>query len=158
MALVDAMDYLPKDHPGRQEIIQMINQMAGGIRKYQDVSSGVRYQVVDQGNRPGNYLESTASSMFVYFLYKATRHGYLDKSYLPVAQKGFDGLIKNFIREEPDGTLSLSKCCAVAGLGGDPYRDGSYEYYIGERIRDNDPKGIGPFIWASMEHEMAGKK
>jgi len=63
-------------------------------------------------------------------------------------------LLKNFIREDADGRISLTKCCAVAGLGGDPYRDGSYEYYVGEPVRDNDPKGVGPFIWASIEHEL----
>jgi unsaturated rhamnogalacturonyl hydrolase len=96
--------------------------------------------------------------MFVYFLYKGVREGYLDKSYLPVANKGYDGILKTFIRENADDTISLTRCCAVAGLGGDPYRDGSYDYYIGERIRDDDPKGIGPFIWASMENERLTKQ
>ncbi len=158
MALVDIMDHLPKDHPGRKDIIDVINKVAVGIKKYQDKTSGVWYQVVDQGTRKGNYLESTASCMFVYFLYKGVREGYLDKSYLSTANRGYDGILKTFIRENPDGTISLTHCCAVAGLGGDPYRDGSYEYYIGERIRDNDPKGIGPFIWASMENEMMNKQ
>jgi unsaturated rhamnogalacturonyl hydrolase len=96
--------------------------------------------------------------MFVYFLYKALRKGYISNSYDGVAKKGFQGLIDNFIREEENGTISLTKCCAVAGLGGDPYRDGSYEYYINERVRDNDAKGIGPFIWAAKEHELRQSK
>lgn len=158
MALVDVMDYMPKDHKDRKEIIAVIERVAAGIKKYQDASSGVWYQVLDQGNREGNYLESSASSMFVYFLYKAMRHGYIDKSYRTVADNGYDGIIKNFIRENPDGTISITQCCAVAGLGGSPYRDGSYEYYIGEKIVHNDPKAIGPFIGASIEHEMIRKK
>lgn len=155
MALVDVLDHLPKDHKDREEVIRIVKQTAAGIEKYQDKTSGVWYQVVDQGDRKGNYLESSASSMFVYFLYKAMREGYIDPSYRKIADKGYDGLIKNFIREDADGTISITRCCVVAGLGGDPYRDGSYEYYIGERIKDNDPKAIGPFIWASMEHERA---
>jgi unsaturated rhamnogalacturonyl hydrolase len=158
MALVDIMDYLPQDHPGRKIVIDEIKKVATGIKKFQDKTSGVWYQVVDQGTRKGNYLESTASCMFVYFLYKGVREGYIDKSYLPAAHKGYDGILKTFIRENPDGTISLTRCCAVAGLGGDPYRDGSYEYYVGERIRDNDPKGIGPFIWASIENERLTKQ
>lgn len=39
----------------------------------------------------------------------------------------------------------------VAGLGGNPYRDGSFEYYINESIRDNDPKATGPFIMGCIE-------
>lgn len=154
MALVDIMDHLPEDQKDRQEVIEIINRVAAGIKKYQDKRSGVWYQVVDQGDRKGNYLESSASSMFVYFLYKAVRKGYIDRSYKAVADKGYKGVLKNFIRQDTDGTISITRCCAVAGLGGDPYRDGSFEYYISERIKDNDPKAIGPFIWASMEHEM----
>jgi unsaturated rhamnogalacturonyl hydrolase len=158
MALVDVLDYLPENHSGRADVIKIVQQVAQGLQKYQDPKTGVWYQVVDQGQREGNYLESTGSSMFVYFLYKALRKGYINKSYASVAGKGFQGLIDNFIREEENGTISLTKCCAVAGLGGDPYRDGSYEYYINERIRDNDAKGIGPFIWAAMEHELRRSK
>ena len=124
MSLVDVLDYLPEDHPGRKEVIEVVNKVAAGVKKYQDKKTGAWYQVVDQGSREGNYIESSASSMFVYFFYKAVRKGYLDKSYLKVADKGYEGLLKNFIREDADGTISITKCCAVAGLGGDPYRDG----------------------------------
>lgn len=154
MALVDVLDWLPEDHSGKTEVIDIIEKVANGIENYQDEESGVWYQVVDQGDREGNYLEATASSMFVYFLYKAVRKDYLDDSYLLLADKGYEGLLKNFIRENQDGTISLTGCCLVAGLGGDPYRDGSFEYYISEPVRDNDPKGTGPFIMASIEYEM----
>jgi unsaturated rhamnogalacturonyl hydrolase len=154
MALVDVLDYLPDDHPGRKDIQKIIQQLAAGIVEYQEDRSGVWYQVMDQGGRPGNYLEASASGMFVYFLYKGVRRGYLAERYRAAADKGYAGLLKNFIREEADGRISLTGTCAVAGLGGEPYRDGSYEYYVGEPVRDNDPKGVGPFIWASIEHEL----
>jgi unsaturated rhamnogalacturonyl hydrolase len=154
MALVDVLNYLPEDHQGRSEVLDVIDLVAKGIAKYQDEESGVWYQVIDQGGREGNYLEATASCMFVYFLYKAVRKGYIDESFLSVADKGYEGILKNFIREDPDGTISLTSCCSVAGLGGSPrYRDGSFEYYISEPVRDNDPKGTGPFIMASIERE-----
>lgn len=158
MALVDVLDYFPEDHPDRSMIIEVLNKTATGIRKYQDEKSGVWYQVVDQGNREGNYLEATASSMFVYSLYKAVRKGYIEESYLANANKGYQGILDEFIKENPDGTISLTRCCAVAGLGGKNNRDGSYEYYVNETIRDNDPKGTGPFIWASIENEILNKK
>ncbi|WP_245706140.1 glycoside hydrolase family 105 protein [Catalinimonas alkaloidigena] len=158
MSLVDVMDYLPEDHPGRPKVEEVIRKVAEGIKKYQDDSTGLWYQVVDQGGREGNYLEATASSMYAYFLYKAVREGYLDDSYLAVADQGYDGLTEELIREDPDGTISLTQCCAVAGLGGDPYRSGSYEYYVGETIRDNDPKGTGPFIMASLERERLDRQ
>lgn len=155
MGLVDILDFLPQDHDKRDEIIEIIKKTAEGIKKVQDPESGVWYQVLDQGGREGNYLESSASGMFVYFLYKGVREGYLDESYLAVAKKGYEGMLEQFIQENEDGTISLTNCCSVAGLGGDPYRDGSYEYYISERVIHNDPKAIGPFIWASIEYEKA---
>ncbi len=151
MALVDVLDFIPADYPERGELISILNDVAAGIKQYQDVESGVWYQVLDQGNREGNYLEASASCMFVYSLLKGVRKGYINQSYKAIAEKGYEGILKSFIRENEDGTISLTKICAVAGLGGNPYRDGSYEYYIGEPVRDNDPKGVGPFILASIE-------
>jgi len=154
MALVDVLDFLPLDHPGRVKILEILNQVAAGIKKYQDTETGLWYQVLDQGNREGNYFEATASSMFTYALLKATRKGYISKDYKAVAQKAYSGILKNLIKNNSDGTISLTKCCSVAGLGGTPYRDGTYEYYIKEPVRDNDPKGVGPFIMASIEFSL----
>lgn len=155
MALTDVLDFIPQEHPRRGEVVQLLQQVAEGVRKAQDERSGVWYQVMDEPGREGNYLEATSSSMFVYSYYKSIRMGYLpEDTYLPVAEKGYAGIVKEFIREnKEDGTISLTRCCAVAGLGGKPYRSGSYDYYIHETIRDNDPKGVGPFILASLERE-----
>lgn len=154
MALVDVLDFLPLNHPGRVKILEILKQVAAGIKKYQDNETGLWYQVLDQGSREGNYFEATASSMFTYALLKATRKGYIGKDYKNVAQKAYSGILKHLIKNNSDGTISLTKCCSVAGLGGTPYRDGSYEYYIKEPVRDNDPKGVGPFIMASIEFSL----
>ena len=154
MALVDVLDYLPQDYSGRVQILEILNQVVAGIKKYQDPKTGLWYQVLDQGNREGNYLEATGSSMFAYALLKATRKGYISNDYKAVALKAYSGILENLIKNNNDGTISLTKCCSVAGLGGNPYRDGSYEYYIKEPVRDNDPKGVGPFILASLEFSM----
>lgn len=151
MALVDVLDFLPAEHTGRPQILGILNQVAAGIKKYQDQETGLWYQVLDQGNRSGNYLEASGSSMFTYALLKAVRKGYISKEYKAVGLKAYAGLVKILIKNNPDGTISLTKCCSVAGLGGNPYRDGSYDYYINEPVRDNDPKGVGPFILASIE-------
>ena len=88
---------------------------------------------------------------------KGARLGYLDESFREAGIKAYRGIINNFIREDADGTISLTQCCSVSGLGPEssPKRDGSFEYYISEPIRDNDAKGVGPFIWASLEMESA---
>jgi len=151
MALVDVLDFLPKDHSGRSKLLEILNQVASGIKKYQDPKTGLWYQVLDQGSREGNYLEATGSSMFTYTLLKATKKGYISSDYKAIAVKGYEGILQNLIKDNGDGTISLTKCCSVAGLGGTPYRDGTYEYYIKEPVRADDPKGVGPFIMACLE-------
>lgn len=153
MAMVDVLDYLPENHPGRARIISYIKSYSDAVIKYQDKKSGLWYQVLDKPLANGNYEEATASAMFVYTMIKSVNKGYLPKSYKAVAKKGYDGIIKNLITVDENGVVNLNKCCAVAGLGGKPYRDGSYEYYVNEEIRSNDGKGTGPFILASLEFE-----
>ncbi|TDE16900.1 glycoside hydrolase family 88 protein [Dyadobacter psychrotolerans] len=155
VAIVEVLDYFPKDHPKRAELISYINRLAPVLAKYQDKQSGVWYQIVDQGTRKGNYLEASASCMFVYALAKASRLGYIPATYAATAKKGYDGILKTFIEKEADGLISINKTVSVGGLGGTPYRDGSYEYYLSEPIRKNDLKGVGPFIYASVEMEIA---
>lgn len=157
MAIVDILGYMPEDHPKRGQILEIADRMAKGIVRYQDEATGVWYQVLDQGDREGNYLEASASSMFVYFLLKGTENGYIDQSYQANGLKGYQGLLDQFIRKEEEGTISITHVCAVAGLGGDPYRSGSYEYYVNEPQRANDPKGVGPFILASLIYEKMEK-
>jgi unsaturated rhamnogalacturonyl hydrolase len=151
MALIDVLDYLPTDHPGHPKLLEILNQVASGIKNYQDPKTGLWFQVLDQGGREGNYHEATASAMFTYALLKASRKGYISNDYNAIAMKAYNGILANFIRDNGDGTISLTKCCSVAGLGGNPYRDGSYEYYVKEPVRADDPKGVGPFIMACLE-------
>lgn len=154
-AIVDVLDYLPETTVGRDSVLTLANQLATAIVKYQDPKSGVWYQVTDQGAREGNYLESSASALFVYFLCKGMNEGYLDSSYKEAAEKAFNGIIQHFIKPEEDGSYTITHCCAVAGLGGnnDKYRDGSFEYYISEPVIENDPKSVGSFILAAVEYE-----
>ena len=151
MALVDVLDYLPENHSGRERIVKYLNQYAEAIVKYQDEKTGTWYQVLNLPDREGNYLEATGTSMFTYVLAKGVNKGYLPKQYLDNANKAFDGILETFITVEDNGVVNLNKCCGVAGLGGNPYRDGTFEYYIGEIIRSNDPKGTGPFMMAALE-------
>jgi unsaturated rhamnogalacturonyl hydrolase len=149
MALVDVLDYFPKDHPARPEIIATLKKLCDGVVKHQDPASGLWWQVMDQGGRPGNYLEASASSMFVYAMAKGVNQGYLSCDYVPAIVKGYKGIIDKLIKTNADGSVSLTQCCSVAGLGGS--RDGSFAYYIKEPIVDNDLKGVGPFILAGIE-------
>lgn len=159
LASVDVLDFLPQDYAGRQEILNIIDKLAKGIIKWQDQESGTWYQVTNLGDRKGNYLESSGSAMFVTFLYKAIRKGYISPEYLAQANKGFEGLIREFTKLAPDDTYTITNCCSVAGLGGEKvYRDGSFEYYISEPVIENDPKSVASFIWAAIENEKQNKQ
>jgi len=150
MALVDVLDYFPKNHHKRKELIGYLNNIANSLVQFQD-SSGLWYQVTDKGRSEGNYLESSGSSMFAYALAKGANKGYLPMKFKVVANKAFDGLTTQLIKTDPDGQIHITQACAVAGLGGNPYRDGSYSYYVNERKKDNDPKATGSFILAALE-------
>ena len=149
MAIVDALDHFPQNHSGRKELVRILQQLSVALKKYQHHESGLWYQVVDAGNRKGNYLEASASSMFVYALAKAVRMGYIDPSFQAIGEKGYEGILSKLIGFKKGGEIDLLQVCEVAGLSAD--RDGSFEYYVNESIRVNDPKGTGPFILASIE-------
>ena len=155
MALVDVLDFMPTNHPARAQIIATLQKTAAGILKWQDAKTGLWWQVLDQGDRKGNYLEATASTMFVYALAKGVNHGYLSRDYVPAITKGYTGIVENLIKPDGEKSWTLTQCCQVAGLGGSPsngkYRSGSFDYYVGEPVVKNDLKGVGPFILAGIE-------
>jgi unsaturated rhamnogalacturonyl hydrolase len=151
MAMVDALDYLPKNHPKRAQIIKILTNLSTSLDKYRDKETGMWYQVTDKVGAEGNYVESSGSAMFIYTWVKGAQKGYLPKTFLKKGQDAYGQFVKRFIKQNEDGTISLTDGCAVAGLGGEPkYRDGSYQYYISEPKRDNDPKAVGPFIMVSV--------
>lgn len=151
MAAVDVLDYVPKTHRDRAQLIRVVQELAGAVARVQDPVSGVWWQVLDQPNRTKNYLEASGSSMFTYAFAKGARLGYLAPSYRTLAERAFDGMVKNFVTVEPDGSVTITNICKVAGLGGTPPRDGSYEYYVSEPVVSNDYKGVGAFILAAHE-------
>ena len=157
MALVDVLDFIPKHEAGRDSLLAILDNVAVQVKKLQDPETGGWYQVMDRSGDKGNYLESSCSAMFIYSLFKAVHMGYIDPSYLDVAKAGYEGFLKNFIEVDKDGVVTITKACAVAGLGGKVYRSGDYDYYINETIRNNDPKAVGPFIMASLEYERLQK-
>ena len=153
MALVDALDFIPAREQGRIYMLNILFRVAQSLEEYQDKKTGLWYQVMDMPHAKGNYLESSCSAMFIYTLLKGIRMGYLPEHFKKVALKAYKGYLKNFIKVDNKGLVTVTHVCSVAGLGGKPYRSGSFEYYIGEKQRDNDPKAVGPFIKASLEIE-----
>lgn len=155
MALVDVLDYMPKNHPKRSILLNQFKSLSQAVAKVQDPKSGLWYQVPNFPNREGNYLEASCANMFVYAFAKGVRKGYLPDLYIPKAQNAYQGILKNFVTKDANGYIHLEKTVTVGGLGGTPYRDGSYAYYLSEPTRTDDLKGAAPFILASLEMEIA---
>jgi len=159
MALVDTLPYYPENDPGRKQLLAILNREAAAIVRVQDPSSGLWYEVLDRIHGKGNYPEASASCMFVYALARGVRLGYLPEHYLVDAQRGYQGVLNQFVKTEPDGSVSLTETVAGAGLGrgpeGQQYRSGTYEYYVNDKTDTNDPKGVGAFLLAASEMETA---
>ena len=149
MALADVTGILGEDTP--KELKDMLSDVLQPLRKFCDPKTGLCYQVLDRPGEEGNYLEATCNVMFSYACLKGVNLKVLaDKGY---ARKLYRKTIRQFVTNGDDGLVNLNQCCEVAGLGGKENRSGDYDYYIHERIRANDPKGIGPLIWAALEYE-----
>ncbi|WP_213806817.1 glycoside hydrolase family 88 protein [Granulicella sp. dw_53] len=155
MALVDVLDWFPKDHPERAKLVAALNRTAAAIVQYQDKQTGLWWQVMDKAGKAGNYPEASASCMFVYALAKGARMGYLPIADEAVAKRGWEGVQKRFVTADADGAVTLHGTVKVGGLGGSPYRSGTYEYYIGEKIIDQDAKGVGAYLLAGSEMEQS---
>ncbi|MCR4582307.1 MAG: glycoside hydrolase family 88 protein [Prevotella sp.] len=158
MAIIELLDILPADYEGRQDVIDLLNQVMKSVINRQDPEKGVWRLVLDVEDDDRNYFEATCSCMFAYALLKGHRLGYLDDSFQEAGIRAYKGIINTFISKDNKGLISLNNCCSVGGLGPEnkPQRDGSFEYYISEAKSTNDGKGIGPFIWASLEMERLG--
>jgi unsaturated rhamnogalacturonyl hydrolase len=154
MALVDVLEQLPKDHPKRRAVLGVLRRLAAAVTAVQSKTTGVWWQVLDAPGQPKNYPEASASAMFVYSLSKGVRNGWLDRRrYGAAAQRGYQGVIDQFVHVDDRDLVNLTSICKVAGLGGDPYRDGSFDYYTSTDIVANDPKGLGAFVLASVEQQ-----
>lgn len=151
MALVDVLDWFPADHPQRPALITALNRTADAIVAYQDMQTGLWWQVTDKGSRKGNFMEASASCMFVYSIAKGVRLGYLPQADEARARKGWQGIQKAFVKASVDGEMQLDGTVKVGGLGGTPYRSGTFDYYIGEGTQINDAKGIGAYLMAGSE-------
>ncbi len=150
MSLVDVLDYFPVNHPKRAMLIAHLQELTTAISKFQD-ASGLWYQIPNRQTGEGNYLEASGSSMIVYAIAKGVHKGYLTSNFEKIAQNGFNGLITKLIKVDANGELHITQVCKSAGLGGNPYRDGSYEYYMSEKVVTDNSHGLGAFLLAAIE-------
>lgn len=151
MALVDVLENFPEDHPERKDLLEILNETSEALLKVRDTETELWYQVLDEGGKEGNYIEGSGSAMFTYAFAKGVNKGYLPEKYVAIAEASFDGMLEVLIEKDEEGFPVLTNVCGAAGLGGNPYRMGDYDYYINEKRINNDRKGVAPFILAAIE-------
>ena len=151
VGLVDAISYID-DQTARDKLSSIFRVTIEGLEQYIDPVGHMFYQVIDQGDREGNYLETSGSAMIAYAMMKGARLGIIDKRFAQVGKQVFDGICQRYL-SSTDGKLNLGGICLVAGLGpeNNRRRDGTFEYYISEPVVENDAKGTGPFVMAYTE-------
>ncbi|MBU0935330.1 MAG: glycoside hydrolase family 88 protein [Spirochaetes bacterium] len=152
MAMVDVLEQADSRRcQGRyQELARNLKELISALLVYQNVDSGLWYQVVDKPELKGNYLETSGSAILAYSILKAVRLGILDQFHEAAARRAFEGICTCYLSEK-NGRLNLGGICLVAGLGGEERRDGSAAYYLSEPVVENDAKGVGPFLLAYTE-------
>lgn len=152
MGLVDTYEIIRDEFPKEAQQLQAIFlKTMVPLRSYRSGIYRAWYQVVDAGERHGNYLEASASAMIVYAMEKAARLSVLMPDWQVFIKDSYQGLLDNFVFYTKEGWLNLVRNCQVAGLGGADQRDGSFVYYISEPIITNDFKGYGAFLLAALE-------
>ncbi len=153
MALVDTYEIIRNDSPdysGIDSLALIVNRIASEMIRLQDKKNGCWQQVLDLTGKEGNYFEMSVTPMTAYSFLKSNRLGILPKAFAKAGKKALKGMCRNFIeKDESTGRININNICSVGGLSDD--RDGSFEYYLSEPIRVNDPKGVGPFILALTE-------
>ena len=157
LGILDVLDWLPEDFDGRTTLTGYLREICAELPKWADTQAGVWYQVLDQPEREGNYLEASCSAMFVYTFLKGVRMGYLDAGLLPYARERYADFVRTFVTRDEQGRINLGPCCSNCGLGGSSNRMGDFAYYISEPVRANDAKAVAPFIWASLEMERQSR-
>jgi unsaturated rhamnogalacturonyl hydrolase len=150
MALVECLDYLPKDHPDREEIISILRDVATSVAKYQDEKTGLWYQVLDKGAIEGNWIETSCSAMFAYAFAKGNRIGVLENSFRHSAQRAFDSLLNNYVYTDKDGNLHLDQTVKIGTLNTKTSK-GDFDYYVTTERRLDDYKGLASLLFASIE-------
>jgi unsaturated rhamnogalacturonyl hydrolase len=138
MTLINVLELLPKNHPQRPKLIAQVNQLVNAWANFQDKKTGLWYQIVNKGDNPENWLETSSSSMYTYVTAMAVDRGYVDKRYLAVARKGYAGVLTK-LSLDADGQANISDICEGTNVA-------DLAYYFARKKNTNDFHGLGAFL------------
>ncbi|MNX12374.1 Unsaturated rhamnogalacturonyl hydrolase YteR [compost metagenome] len=150
VALVETLDYFPKSHPKHKVLVGYLNQIAKNVNQFKS-ENGLWYQVADKPELYGNYVEPSASGMIIYAFAKGANKGYLASSYKTAAKNSFDSFVKEFVKVDKKGEVNVLNVSSNVGLGGKPFRDGTNNYYLSSKTKENGAIGLGAFLLSAIE-------
>ena len=149
VALVDVLEAMPQspataeEKAQRQQLIAIVQKMASDLVAVQDPATGLWFQIMDKPKLKGNFLETSSSSMFTYFLDSAVKHGYIDASYQTAAQHGYQGVLSKVVTGA-DGHLHIKDICEGTNVG-------DQAYYLERKVNTDDFHGLGAFLMMNEE-------
>ncbi|MBN2103654.1 glycoside hydrolase family 88 protein [bacterium] len=150
MALIEVLEIIPEDHADRAELITILSNLIHGLSEVQDEDTGLFYQVVDQGGRTDNWLESSCSCMYSYFTARAIARGYVGSEYEEMAEKAYEGVLRDKFSVDTQGLTYLKDICQGTGVSSD------YSYYYNRSRNTNDQHGLGAFLMMCWQMAQSG--
>jgi unsaturated rhamnogalacturonyl hydrolase len=143
VAVMDILDYLPAEHERHREFESAAVDIINALVRFQDEESGLWFQVVDKGDDPENWLETSCSCLFTYAIAKAVKTGLIHRSYTKYIHRAYEGIIKTLAFNCDD--LILSRVCVGTEVG-------DYDFYIKRPTAQNDLHGMGAFLLMCTEY------
>lgn len=141
-AIIDILEAIGDEYQGQSGLPEELERYVESFVKFQDEETGLWYQIVDKGDREDNWLESSSSSLYLYTIARALKHGYIEKKHEDVLARGFEGLMAH-MTDENDGDLHVNGICIGTSAG-------TYDYYVGRPTSEDDLHGVGAFLFATM--------
>ena len=152
VALLDNADHFEPGGDGHGELVRLAVQLLRAVVAYQS-DEGRWYQVIGKGDHPGNWLENSASSLFVAALAKAVRKGYVTgaeaEQWARAAWRGFEAVTADMTWLGED--LQVGNVCIGTGVG-------DYQFYIDRPVHTNDLHGVGAFLLMATEMQRLGER
>jgi unsaturated rhamnogalacturonyl hydrolase len=138
MATTDVLEVLPKAHPNRAALIDIVRNLASAFRKTQDPTTGRWFQLPAKPDLPGNWTETSCSAMFTFVISRGVERGYLGKAYRDVAAKGYRGVLAK-ASVGSDGRTQIADIVVGTSVGDE-------RYYLARARATNDFHGLGAFL------------
>lgn len=143
LILVETLAVLPPDHPRRAEVVDIFQRLAAGLKRTQDPKTGRWFQVVDKGDQPDNWTDTSGSAMFVYAIQRGIELGLLEKKdYARVVANGYKGIVAD-AKVNEEGLVDIYDACDGVNV------QQNYSKYINYKKTVNAKEAVAGFLWAT---------